>query len=50
VIGVGANPVLETMTLQLDLQRQMLTQLELANNANVGNTDFTKPREKVYWK
>lgn len=50
VIGVGANPVLETMTVQLDVQRQMLTQLELANNANVGNTDFTKPREKVkYW-
>jgi len=50
VVGVGANPVLETMTMQLELQRQMLVQLEIANAAKIGDTDFTKPREKVkYW-
>jgi hypothetical protein len=42
VIGVGANPVLENITQQLDVQRQMLQALELANALKSGNTDFTK--------
>jgi len=45
VIGVGANPVLENMTLQLEVQRQMLEALELANTLKAGGTDFTKESE-----
>lgn len=45
VVGVGASPVLEAMTQQSEIQRQMLVQLEIAN-ANKGNdTDFTKGDE-----
>jgi hypothetical protein len=42
VVGVGANPVVEAMTAQLEEQRRQ-TQLleEIANHAN-GGTDFTK--------
>ena len=42
VIGVGANPVLENMTMQLEVQRQMLAALEAANALRAGGTDFTK--------
>lgn len=45
VIGVGANPVLENMTQQLEVQRQMLAALDMANALKSGNTDFTKPEE-----
>jgi hypothetical protein len=45
VIGVGANPVLENMTLQLEVQRQMLEALDMANALKTGNTDFTKEEE-----
>jgi hypothetical protein len=42
VIGVGANPVLESMTLQLQVQREMLEQLQFANSLRSNDTDFTK--------
>lgn len=42
VIGVGANPVLEAVTRQTDIQMQMLAQLELANSPKASDTDFTK--------
>jgi len=45
VIGVGANPVLENMTQQLEVQRQMLAALEMANAVKTVNTDFTKEEE-----
>jgi hypothetical protein len=45
VIGVGANPVLENMTLQLEVQRQMLEALDMANALKTGSTDFTKEEE-----
>jgi len=45
VIGVGANPVLENMTQQLEVQRQMLAALDMANALKSGNTDFTKTEE-----
>jgi hypothetical protein len=45
VVGVGANPVLDTVTMQLEIQKQMLTQLEIANSARLTNEpDFTKGR------
>lgn len=42
IVGVGANPVLENLTMQLDIQREMLVQLEIANAPKSENTDFTK--------
>lgn len=42
VIGVGSNPVLENMTLQLQVQREMLEQLQVANSLKPNDTDFTK--------
>jgi hypothetical protein len=42
IVGVGANPVLENLTMQLDIQREMLVQLEIANAPKSQNTDFTK--------
>lgn len=42
VIGVGSNPVLENMTLQLQVQREMLEQLQFANSLKPNDTDFTK--------
>ena len=48
VIGVGANPVLENMTLQLEVQRQMLAALDMANALKSGNTDFTKNEYSEY--
>lgn len=47
VIGVGANPVLEAVTQQTELQRRMLEQLEIANAARTGTADFTKPKSKL---
>lgn len=46
VIGVGSNPVVEAMAQQTEIQRQMLTQLEIANTEKVGETDFTKDKPK----
>lgn len=43
VIGVGANPVVEAMTVQTQIQKQMLAELEMANSLRQGNVDFTKP-------
>lgn len=43
VVGVGSNPVLETMTIQLEIQKQMLAQLETANMLRQSTEpDFTK--------
>lgn len=42
VVGVGANPALEAMTQQLDVQRDMLDQLKLLNEGKDKQTDFTK--------
>lgn len=42
VVGVGASPVLEAMTQQLDVQREMLNQLQLANQNKTPEPDFTK--------
>jgi hypothetical protein len=42
VIGVGASPVLEAMTQQLEVQREMLNQLEVANANRQPDPDFTK--------
>jgi hypothetical protein len=42
VVGVGASPVLEAMTQQLETQREMLRQLELANQNKTPDSDFTK--------
>jgi hypothetical protein len=50
VIGVGANPVLEAVTLQTEIQRQMLAQLEIANGAKANDTDFTKPENGTNYR
>jgi hypothetical protein len=43
VIGVGANPVLENMTRQTDIQQQILEFLKSGvQNPNLNNVDFTK--------
>lgn len=42
VVGVGASPVLEAMTQQLQVQREMLNQLEVANANRQPDPDFTK--------
>jgi hypothetical protein len=42
VVGVGASPVLEAMTQQLQVQREMLNQLEVANSTRQPDPDFTK--------
>ena len=42
VVGVGASPVLEAMTQQLEVQRDMLNQLQLANANKTPDPDFTK--------
>jgi hypothetical protein len=42
VVGVGASPVLEAMTQQLQVQREMLNQLEVANQNRQPDPDFTK--------
>jgi hypothetical protein len=42
VIGVGANPVLENMTRQLEEQQRQTALLEMIANMSNGNTDFTK--------
>lgn len=44
VVGVGANPILDAITEQRDIQREMLRQLEIANQ-HKGGTDFTKVGE-----
>lgn len=50
VVGVGANPVLDTVTMQLEIQKQMLSQLELANSLQVSNEpDFTKRNNANYY-
>lgn len=50
VIGVGANPVLEAMTSQLEETRRQTELLDqIANQAGGGSTDFTKnPLEGLY--
>ncbi len=48
VIGVGANPVVEAVTMQTEIQRQILTQLEIANSAKSTDTDFTKGEYSEY--
>lgn len=47
VVGVGANPVLEAVTEQLEVQRRMLAELEIANKGPNGETDFTKQIQKL---
>jgi hypothetical protein len=47
VIGVGANPVLETVTQQLEVQRRMLEELEKANQAKDPDSDFTKEQNRI---
>lgn len=42
VVGVGASPVLDAMTQQLSVQRDMLNQLEIANQNKTPEPDFTK--------
>lgn len=42
VIGVGSNPVVEAMTQQIQIQKDILTQLEIANAPKATQTDFTK--------
>jgi hypothetical protein len=42
VVVVGASPVLEAMTQQLQVQREMLNQLEVANANRQPDPDFTK--------
>ena len=42
VVGVGASPVLEAMTQQLQVQREMLNQLVVANANRQPDPDFTK--------
>lgn len=42
VIGVGANPVLENMTRQLEEQQRQTALLEMIANMSNGDTDFTK--------
>jgi len=42
VVGVGPSPVLEAMTQQLEVQRGMLNQLEIANANKAPEPDFTK--------
>ena len=46
VVGVGANPVMEAMTLQLEEARKQTQLLEEIRNGNGGGvpTDFTKPQ------
>jgi hypothetical protein len=46
VVGVGANPVMEAMTLQLEESRKQTQLLEEIRNGNGGGvpTDFTKPQ------
>lgn len=48
VIGVGSNPVVEAVTMQTEIQRQMLAQLEIANAAKTNDTDFTKGPDSDY--
>lgn len=48
VIGVGANPVLEAMTVQTEIQKQMLAELEMANALRSGSVDFTKTDESGF--
>jgi hypothetical protein len=42
VIGVGANPVLENMTRQLEEQQRQTALLEMIATMSNGDTDFTK--------
>ena len=47
VVGVGANPVMEAMTLQLEEARKQTALLESLNNKSPGGgvpVDFTKPQ------
>jgi len=47
VVGVGANPVMEAMTLQLEESRKQTALLESLNNKSPGGgvpVDFTKPQ------
>ena len=47
VVGVGANPVMEAMTLQLEEARKQTVLLESLNNKSPGGgvpVDFTKPQ------
>jgi hypothetical protein len=47
VVGVGANPVMEAMTLQLEEARKQTQLLESLNNKSPGGgvpVDFTKPQ------
>lgn len=48
VVGVGASPVLEAMTAQLEVQHQILAALDMANAQKSGNTDFTKNEYSEY--
>jgi hypothetical protein len=42
VVGVGANPVLEAMNEQLEIQKQQLAALQEIANKGTSPTDFTK--------
>jgi hypothetical protein len=42
VVGVGANPVMEAMAEQLDIQKQQLAALQEIANKGTSPTDFTK--------
>jgi hypothetical protein len=42
VVGVGANPVLEAMNEQLEIQKQQLAALQQIANKGTSPTDFTK--------
>jgi hypothetical protein len=47
IVGVGANPVMEAMTLQLEESRKQTALLESLNNKSPGGgvpVDFTKPQ------
>lgn len=48
VVGVGPSPVLDALTLQLEIQKRMLIELEAVNAQKPKNTDFTKQDEA--WK
>ena len=51
VIGVGANPVVEAMTQQLEEQRKQTELLaQIANGGPSGNTDFTKEENAPAYK
>ena len=43
IVGVGANPVMEAMNEQIEIQKQQLEELKkIANPPGTGPTDFTK--------